>query len=159
MTSQIIEPECNLQSCGPARYGRVNPLNYVNFINLLALGATLFGVTTFLRQCNYLPEGPGRWSPHLVCRGDILLTGGMVLVQAKSTKTRAVGEGPVTLMIAPAAPGCDLCPVAACLWAWRAVPAPPQAPLFILPSTGRPLTAPALISLLREVLRALRHPA
>ena len=42
----------------------------------------------------------------------------------------------------PPAPGLPFCPVAACTcsWVWRAVPAGPSSPLFLVPSSGCPLT-------------------
>ena len=124
----------------------------------VAMAAILFGVTTFLRQCNFLPGGQTRWSPHLIRRADVALQRGniVVTVHVHSTKTRQVSKGPLTLLIAPALGGA-VCPVAACLWAWRVVPAPNHAPLFLLPSTGALLTGPALLSILRGVLEALRY--
>ena len=122
----------------------------------VAMAALLFGVTTFLRQCNFLPPSRGRWSQHLLTRGDVSKGPAGLTVRVRSTKTRLVGQGPVTLLIAPA-PGSPVCPVAACTWAWGAVPAPDQAPLFLLPSSGATLTAPALLVMLRAALTVLGH--
>ena len=122
----------------------------------IALAAVLFGVTTFLRQCNFLPTTPRGGGPHLIRRGDIRLERGAILVRVRSTKTRLPHQGPITLMIAPAK-NSSLCPVAACSWAWRAAPAPPGAPLFLLSSSGSPLTSASLVLLVRSVLRALGH--
>ena len=120
----------------------------------VAMAALLFGVTTFLRQCNFLPSTRAGWTPHLICRADVSGDDRGLLVKVCSTKTRLVSDGPVTLLIAPA-PGSQLCPVAACLWAWRAVPAHPDSPLFLLPSSGSALTATGLLLLLRSVLAGL----
>ena len=123
----------------------------------VAMAAVLFGVTTFLRQCNFLPASTARPGPHLIRRRDIQDSGDALLVKVSSTKTRMICDGPITLMIAPA-PGSPYCPVDACRRAWRAVQAPYHAPLFLLPSTGSPLTRSGLLILVRGVLRALRHP-
>ena len=124
----------------------------------VAAAAVLFGVTTFLRQSNFLPKASPHWSPHLLRRDNVELKDGHLLVTVGSTKTRLPSHRPITLVIAPA-PTSDICPVATCLTAWRAVPAPGCAPLFLLPSSGLPLTAPGLVALLRSVLRALHHPS
>ena len=123
----------------------------------VAMAAVLFGVTTFLRQSNFLPSSIGQVSPHLVRRQDVHHRNGSLWVVIRSTKTRLASKGPLTLLIAPA-PGSPLCPVAACLAAWKAVPAPVTAPLFLLPSTGRPLTPPGLVALLRATLQAMGEP-
>ena len=123
----------------------------------VAMAALLFGVATFLRQCNFLPPSRGRVSPHLITRRDISRDARGLLVRVRSTKTRMLGQGPTILLIARA-PRSPICPVEACLWAWRAVPASDGAPLFLLPSSGSPLTAPALLRLLRAGLTALGHP-
>ena len=75
--------------------------------------------------------------------------GGALLVNGLNYnyKTRLRGAAPTTLMIAPAR-GSPFCPVNAFLWAWRprAFPASPSSPLFLLPSSGYPLTSrPAVL--------------
>ena len=123
----------------------------------VAAGAVLFRVASFLRQTNYLPQGSGRFSPHLIRRRDVIYHGGALYVTVRSTKTRLLGAEPVTFMLAPA-PGSPDCPVAACLRAWSAVPAALTAPLFLLPSSGRPLTSPGLLALVQATLRAVGDP-
>ena len=123
----------------------------------VAMAAVLFGVATFLRQCNYLPATLGREGPHLIRRGHVRAHGPSLLVLVESTKTRHRADGPVSLLISPA-PGSLYCPVAACSWAWRAVPAGPGSPLFLLPSSGRPLTSAGLVALIRATLTALGEP-
>ena len=118
----------------------------------VAMAAVLFGVATFLRQSNYLPTSRGREGPHLVRRGDVRSSGGSLFVSVHSTKTRTPGMGPVTLLICPC-PGSMYCPLTACNWAWRAVPAG-----FLLPSSGQPLTSPGLVALLRATLAAVGDP-
>ena len=118
------------------------------------MAAVLFGVSTFLRQCNYLPPSRGRAGSHLIRRGQVHTHGDSLLVVVASTKTRRQADGPVSLLICPA-PGSPYCPVAACRWAWGAVPAGPSAPLFLLPSSGRPLTSGGLVALIRATIRAL----
>ena len=124
----------------------------------VAMAAVLFGVSTFLRQCNFLPRGAGQCGPHMLRRRDIRRSGGALLVLVASTKTQAQCDGPITLMISPA-PGSRYCPVKACLDAWAMVPGLPSSVLFLLPSTGQALTAPGLLAMMRWVLRALHHPA
>ena len=121
------------------------------------MAAVLFGVATFLRQSNYLPSAQGHEGPHLIHRRDVRRSGPSLLVTVHSTKTCLLGDGPAVLSVA-AAPGSPLCLVAACLWAWRAVPSGPNAPLFLLPSSGRPLTSSGLVALLRATLAALGSP-
>ena len=123
----------------------------------VAMAAVLFGVTTFLRQSNFLPSAHGREGPHLIRHRDISRVGGSLVVTVHSTKTRTRAGGPVALLIHPA-PGSPFCPVAACLWAWRAVPVGPGATLFHLPSSGRPLTSPGLVAVLRATLAAIGDP-
>ena len=119
----------------------------------VAMAAVLFGVATFLRQSNYLPTTLGREGPHLVRRRDVHRRGDSLMVIVHSTKTRTRGVAPVSLLICPA-PGSPFCPVAACSWAWREVPAGPGSPLFLLPSSGRPLRSSGLAALMRATLAA-----
>ena len=123
----------------------------------VAMAAVLFGVVTFLRQSNYLPTSAGREGPHLIRRKDVCETGSSLVITVNSTKTRLRAGGPVSLLIHPA-PGSPFCPVAACRWAWRAVPGGPGSLLFLLPSSGRPLTTSGLVALMRVTLSALKVP-
>ena len=123
----------------------------------VARAAVLFGVATLLRQSNFLPSAGSAGGPHLARRGDVDIRSDALLVRVWSSKTLKTPADAVTLRVL-AAPGSPYCPVAAMRGAWRLVPAPAEAPLFLFPSTGRPLTAPALVSVMRAALGRLRCP-
>ena len=126
-------------------------------LGVVAHGALLFAVATFLRQSNFV-LGTGGTTHHLLRRRALTFTGQGLEVVVRSTKTIWEARDAVVIPVA-AAPGSPYCPVAACRAALDAAPAPPDAPIFIHPATGRPVTGLILISLLRGVLRGLNYPA
>ena len=64
--------------------------------------AVLFGIGTFLRQCNFLPRALAERGPHLLRRRDVLLRPGSYLVTVWTTKMRGRTSPPVTLFVTAA---------------------------------------------------------
>ena len=122
----------------------------------VAAAATLFGVATFLRQSNFLPNGPHQ-GPHLISRRHVVQTPTGLDVHVLSTKTLSPGMGGVVIPVARA-PGSSYCPVSAVLRAWVLKPGPTSSPLFLLPSTGAPLTIGLLTAWARRALGARGWP-
>ena len=119
--------------------------------------ALLFGIATFLRQSNFLPQTIAARGPHLIRRRDVTLSPAGLRVRVTSSKTiwDPARAWTIDVLLIPMSP---YCPVAACRQAWRAAPASPNSLLFYLPSSGRPITAPALVAAIRFVLQAMRIP-
>ena len=124
---------------------------------LVARAAVLFGVSTLLRQSNFLPTSSPGSGDHLVLRGDVRLGPDGAWVTVTSTKTRSRQAPPIDIRILRA-PSSPYCPVLALRRAAALAPAGRGAPLFILPSTGRPLTPSLLTGVMRAALRRRRSP-
>ena len=122
----------------------------------VAAAACLFGVATFLRQSNFLLT-PGADDRHLVTRADVELGVAGMPVHVRSTKTISPRSGGVVIPVARA-PGGKYCPVRSCTDAWGLVTGAPNGVLFILPSSGTPLSAPRLGAMARRVLHRLGWP-
>ena len=124
---------------------------------LVLRAAVLFGVASLLRQSNFLAASSVSRLSHLITRGDLRVSEKEVLVYVRSSKTLRPESGGVVLRIL-AVPGSKYCPVRALRRAWLLMPAAAGAPIFLLPSTGRPLRAAALTAMMRVALRALGSP-
>ena len=122
-------------------------------IGVVARAALLFGVATFLRQSNYV-VGASATVRHLLSREDVTFKEGNMEVLVRSTKTIWDARDAVVIPVAAA----PYCPVAAYGAALRTSPHRRGGPLFICPEIDRPLTAAALTSMIRGVLRTLHHP-
>ena len=126
-------------------------------LGMVARGALLFEVAMFLRQSNFV-MGAGATAHHLLRRHALTFTGHGLDVAVRSTKTIWDARDVVVIPVA-AAPGSPFCLVAACRAALAAAPAPLHAPVFLDPTTGRPLKGPVLVALLRGALCAMNFPA
>ena len=115
-----------------------------------------FGVATFLRQSNFIPTTPGD-GRHLLTRGDVQVDAAGLRVHVRTTKTLSPRSGGVVLPVARV-PGSRYCPVESCTHALGLVTGAPGGLLFLLPSTGGPLTVTAMTMACRRVLRAARWP-
>ena len=124
----------------------------------VAKAAVLFGVASFLRQSNFLPQTTLGRGQHLLRRGDIHRRPDGLRVVLPSTKTIRHTAAPTVLMIAPAHDP-RYCPVVACYRAWDLVNGGPNNLLFLIPPTGAPLTAPALTGIMRASLGIAGFPA
>ena len=123
----------------------------------VAAAACLFGVATFLRQSNFLPGG-ARGGPHLILKKDVTIGVAGMRVTVRTTKTLSPRSGGVVVPVAWV-PGSPYCPVRSLVSAWGlGRGAPTGGLIFILPSTGRPLTVSTLTAAAREVLRGLTWP-
>ena len=125
-------------------------------LGVVARGAFLFGLATFLRQSNYVMGGMAT-RIHLIRRADLTFTATSLLVTVTSTKTIRDPRDAVVIPAA-AAPGSRYCPVAACRAAIAAVPAPGTSTVFLCPLDKTPLTASQLLRLVRAALRAHASP-
>ena len=123
---------------------------------MVARGALLFGVATFLRQSNYV-AGASTALGHLLRRRHLTSTPTGMNVLVGSTKTIWDPRDAVVIPVA-AAPGSPYCPVAACRLAMRAAPGGPDDPVLICPRNRQALTAAGLIAIIRTVLRHQSHP-
>ena len=112
--------------------------------------ACLFGVATMLRQSNFLPT-QGWGISHLLHRSDVKLDMAGLHVTVSTTKTLSLSQGGVVIPVAWV-PGSPYCPVRSCMHAWGLCPGGPGVPLFLLPSTGRPLTPQHLTAMSRAAL-------
>ena len=117
----------------------------------------LFGTATFLRQLNFLPQTAAGRGPHLVRRRDVAWTAAGLCVRVLTSKTVWNPARAWTLDVVWI-PDSPYCPVAACHQAWHVVPGPPNSLLFLLPSSGFPLTAPGMVAAMRSGLHALGVP-
>ena len=124
---------------------------------VVAAAACLFGVTTFLRQSNFLPTGCSR-SPHMLSRSDVTLDAAGMRVHVSSTKTLTPRSGGVVILVARV-PGSSNCPVRCCIDAWSLAPGCPDSVLFVLPSTGRPLTTGIMTTVARRALAGRGWPS
>ena len=121
-------------------------------LGIVARGAFLFGVATFLRQSNYV-SGAVTTRLHLLRRRDLDFAPPGMLVTVASSKTIRDPRDAVVIPVA-AAPGSRYCPVAACKAALAVVTAPASSPVFLCPPNGAPLSASLLLRLVRAALRA-----
>ena len=119
--------------------------------------ACLFGVATFLRQSNFLPTGP-HLGPHLIPRAHVILTPTGLDVRVISTKTLSPTTGGGVVIPVARVPGSSYCPVASLLRAWALQPGPAPGPLFLLPSSGAPLTTGLLTATCRRALAGRGWP-
>ena len=112
----------------------------------------LFLFFLFSRKCQFIPSSltPPSLSK-LVTRQDVVLKNGMLQVCFYCTKTRQSGGSPLVIPLSPI-PGSPLCPVTAYFTMVKLVPAPPTAPLFLVPSPSGP--KPILYRYFHHILRA-----
>ena len=120
----------------------------------MAAAAVLFGVATFLRQSNFLPT-PGGDARHQISRGEVTVGAAVMRLMVRTSKTLSPRSGGVVLPVAWV-PGSPYCPVRSYIHARDLGPGSLMGELFLLPSTGLPLTTPRLTFLARSVLRTLR---
>ena len=119
--------------------------------------ATLIAYFTFLRSSNVLSPLVTTWGgPHTLRRRDIIPRPHGLTVVIRSSKTITTPTQAVALMVHHI-PGSPYCPVAAwkryCNW----VPAPLEAPAFLLDG-NRPMTAGPLIATIRSALTHAGFP-
>ncbi len=119
--------------------------------------AFIFGFFGFLRQSNLAPRTAlGFDRRRHTCRGDVLPHSPGLVLLLKWTKTKQNGHSP-SLIPLPDLHGHPLCPVACWLDMCRTIPAPPNAPLFVLKTTDshRILTIVQLGYILKQLIASL----
>ena len=93
----------------------------------------LFLFLLFSRKAQFVPDSlSSHHMSSLVLRSDVSATSFGLLVKFRKTKTRQAGGAPLCIPLVKI-PGSPLCPVSAYNDMSCKVPAPPSAPLFILP--------------------------
>ena len=113
----------------------------------------LFMFYLFSRKSQFVPVSctPQHMSK-LVCRQDVEFNNGVLQVTFYWTKTRQTGGEPLIIPLVPV-PGSPLCPVSAYFNMLESVPARPNDPLFVVPTSGG-LLRPIVYKMFHQILRA-----
>ncbi|XP_019640669.1 PREDICTED: uncharacterized protein LOC109482402 isoform X3 [Branchiostoma belcheri] len=123
--------------------------------------ALLFCFFTFFRRSNVVLDSKTSFDPkrHLQ-RKDVLTSPSGLLVYTKWSKTLQHRERVLQIPLVPI-PDSVLCPVSAYQHMCTLIPASPDSPAFVLPSstnTARPLTTSILEKALAKAIKALALP-
>ncbi|XP_078616156.1 uncharacterized protein LOC144884601 [Branchiostoma floridae x Branchiostoma japonicum] len=115
----------------------------------------LVGFFAYFRKSNLVPPTARAFKPdHHLCRRDILVAPEGLLIRTSWSKTIQANEREVLTPVL-AIPGSPLCPVAAYRRMLHIVPASPDSPAFLLPSTPRRPCRPVTSSILEKAFAQL----
>ena len=129
-------------------------LNSSDQFHITLWAAFLLAFYGFLRKSSLLPKSAQSFckTKHLT-RAAFMCTKNAIIVNVPWTKTLQNGEKPLQIPLLPI-PGSPLCPVAAVKNMFKAVPAPPHSPAFVIFQNGNltPITHTVFVNQLRQFI-------
>lgn len=115
---------------------------------------SVFAFFTFARRSNLVCSTAALSPRHHIMRKHVVFHGNSLLVMFLTSKTNQTGATPHLVPLMPIL-GSPLCPVSSVLKMCATIPAPPEAPLFMLPGGTRHVNYSQLSKFIKDAVAAI----